>query len=340
VSRGLAAALLAALLLSGCDRLLDRQVERNLTRVNRSVLTSPDLLVVLCGTGSPLADATRAAACTAVIAGGTFLLVDVGPGSWEQVDLADLPAGELAGVLLTHFHSDHIGDLGEAITQSWIAGRSKPLEVYGPPGVGRVVAGIGEAYALDTGYRVKHHGEEFMPSQAAGAVAREIALPPEGSSDPVVVLERGGLRVTAFRVDHAPVSPAVGYRFDWRGRSVVVSGDTRKSASLIANARGADILVHEALQPKLTGRAAQVAQRIGQPRLAKLASDLPGYHTTPREAAEVAQQAGVKHLVLTHLVPGPNGVLGEHLFLDGAGEVFDGELTLGEDGMRWTLPAR
>jgi ribonuclease Z len=176
-----------------------------------------------------------------------------------------------------------------------------------------------------------------MPSQAAGAVAREIALPPEGSSDAVVVLERGGLRVTAFRVDHAPVSPAVGYRFDWRGRSVVVSGDTRKSASLVANARGADLLLHEALQPELTGRAAEIAQRIGQPRLAKLASDLPGYHTTPREAAEVAQEAGVKRLVLTHLVPGPNGALAERLFLDGAGQAFDGELTLGEDGMRFAL---
>jgi ribonuclease Z len=121
---------------------------------------------------------------------------------------------------------------------------------------------------------------------------------------------------------------------------VVVSGDTRKSASLEVNARGADLLVHEALQPELTRRAAEIAQRIGQARLAKLASDLPGYHTTPREAAEVAQRAGVKQLVLTHLVPGPNGVLAERLFLDGAGDVFDGELTLGEDGMRWALPGR
>jgi ribonuclease Z len=329
--------LLAALLLPACNRLLDRQVERNLTRANRDVLSSPELLVVLCGTGSPLADAARAAACTAVIAGGTFLLVDVGPGSWEQVDLANLPIGELHGVLLTHFHSDHIGDLGEAITQSWIAGRAQPLDVYGPPGVGRVVAGLREAYALDTGYRVTHHGEEFMPSQAASALAREIALPPEGSSEARLVLERDGLRVTAFRVDHAPVAPAVGYRFDWRGRSVVISGDTRKSASLVANARGADLLVHEALQPKLTERGAEIAQRIGLPRLAKLASDLPGYHTTPREAAEVAREAGARHLVLTHLVPGPSNALAERIFLDGAGEIFEGEITLGEDGMRFTL---
>jgi ribonuclease Z len=176
-----------------------------------------------------------------------------------------------------------------------------------------------------------------MPREAASAVAHEFALPPEGSSQAVSVLEQDGLRVTAFRVDHAPVAPAVGYRFDWRGRSVVISGDTRESASLVANARGADLLVHEALQPKLTGRAAGVARRLGLERMAKLAGDVSGYHTTPRQAAEVAREAGVKQLVLSHLVPAPNNALGRRLFLDGAGEGFPGEITLGEDGMRFAL---
>ena len=337
VPRRLVATLVAALALVGCDRLLDREIVRNLTRADASVLTSPDLQVVLCGTGSPLADATRAGPCTAVIAGGVFLLVDVGPGAWEQVDLANLPIAELDAVLLTHFHSDHLGDLGEAITQSWIAGRTRPLDVYGPPGVGRIVAGLREVYSFDVDYRVRHHGQDWMPRVAGSAVAHEFALPPEGSSEAVSVLEQSGLRVTAFRVDHTPVSPAVGYRFDWRGRSVVISGDTGKSASLVANARGADLLVHEALQPKLTERAAAVARRLGLERMAKLAGDVSTYHTTPREAAEIAREAGVKHLVLSHLVPGPTNALGRRLFLDGAGDLYEGEITLGEDGMRFAL---
>ena len=340
MSRRLAVLLASALAvgLVGCDRLIDRQIERTLTRVDTSVLTSPDLQVVLCGTGSPLPDPDRAAACTAVIAGGTFVLVDVGPGSWGQADLANLPLASLSAVLLTHFHSDHIGDLGEAITQSWIAGRTQPLAVYGPPGVERIVAGLAEAYAFDVDYRVAHHGDAFMPRAAAGAIAHRLALPPQGSSEAVPVFEQNGLRITAFRVDHAPVSEAVGYRFEYRGRSVVVSGDTRKSASLIANARGADLLIHEALQPKLTNRAADVARRLGRERVAKLASDIAGYHTSPREAAEAASEAGAKRLVLTHLVPAPTNALNQRLFLDGASEAFSGEITVGEDGMRFALP--
>ena len=321
----------------GCDRLVDRQIERNLKRVDTGTLTSPDLQVVLCGTGSPLPDPERASACTAVIAGGVFVLVDVGPGSWKQVDLANLPLDHLEAVLLTHFHSDHIGDLGEAITQSWIAGRTKPLDVYGPPGVDRIVEGLREVYSFDVEYRVRHHGEQWLPREAAGAVAKTIALPPEGSSEAVVVLEQAGLRITAFRVDHAPVSPAIGYRFDWRGRSVVVSGDTRKSASVVANAHGADLLVHEALQPALIERAALIARRLGFERLAKLAGDIPSYHTTPREAAEVARDAGVKRLVLTHLVPAPPNAIARRMFLAGSAGVFPGEITLGADGMRFAL---
>ena len=140
------ALLLCVLGCVGCDglldRLIDRRIRQNLGRVDRAMLTSPDLTVVLCGTGGPLADAERAGACTAVIAAGMVMLVDVGPGSWETLDLANVPTAALGAIFLTHFHSDHIGDLGEAATQSWIAGRREPLDVYGPVGAARVVDGF------------------------------------------------------------------------------------------------------------------------------------------------------------------------------------------------------
>src|SRR5262249_35168325 len=216
------AACVLACALAGCDRLADRQVEKALTRARADLLKSPDLRVVLGGTGTPLPDPARAGACTAVLAGGEFVLVDVGPGSWETVDLANLPTAGLSAILLTHFHSDHIGDLGEAVTQSWIAGRTSPLDVYGPPGVEQVVGGFAQAYALDAAARVTHHGEGHMPAAAGRAISHEVAMPDGDAA--ALVFDRNGLRVTMFRVDHAPVVPAVGYRFDFGGRSVVVSG--------------------------------------------------------------------------------------------------------------------
>ena len=155
--------LLASTPLTGCNRFVDAQVERNLTRAQTGLPDEPGLHVVLCGTGSPLADAARAGACTAVLAGGEFFLVDAGPGSWERVDLENLPLARLSGVLLTHFHSDHIGDLGEAMTGSWIAGRPRPLDIYGPAGTAQVVAGLQQLYAHDVDHRVAQQVRNSTP---------------------------------------------------------------------------------------------------------------------------------------------------------------------------------
>jgi ribonuclease Z len=203
---------LLALTAAGCDRLIERQVEEGIRR-DTALLDSPNMTVVLCGTGSPLPDPQRAGACTAVIAGGEVVMVDAGPGASETLDLTRIPTGRLSAVLLTHFHSDHIGDLGEAMTQSWIAGRDKPLDVYGPVGTKAVVDGFDAAYAQDAAHRTAHHDEQHMPRAAAPMVAHEIALG-DGPTADAVVFDRNGLTVTMFRVDHDPVRPAVGYRFD------------------------------------------------------------------------------------------------------------------------------
>ena len=170
--------------------------------------------------------------------------------SFRARRLFGLPLGALSGVLLTHYHSDHIADLGEVLLWSWIqAGgrRASPLPVYGPPGVAEVVGGFARAYALDAGYRTAHHGADRLPPGGARARAIPIKLPPsdepsgkpsDGDGDDdgetaggtAVVVDEGGLRITAFRVHHEPASPAYGYRVDYRGRSAVVSGDTVRCA--------------------------------------------------------------------------------------------------------------
>src|SRR5688572_9757413 len=182
------------------ERVMVQRIDQTLTRVDESWLTDGKLHVFLCGTGAALPDADRAGPCTAVLAGGEFILVDTGPASWRNLDLANLPVGKLSAILVTHFHSDHIGELGEAITQSWIAGRAKPLDVFGPPGVQEVVEGFQAAYAHDVGYRVAHHLPEFMP--AAGAQANPRSLPLPAGDEAVPVFERNGVKVSAFRVEH------------------------------------------------------------------------------------------------------------------------------------------
>jgi ribonuclease Z len=335
------ASVAALLVLSACDRLesslVDRAV-RAVAAVDRSAwLDDGELHVVLCGTGSPLPSAERAGPCTAVIAGGHFLLVDLGPGSNGVLGLLRLPRERIDGLLLTHFHSDHIAELGEVGMLSWALGREAPLPVYGPPGVAVVVEGFEAAYQLDSGYRIAHHGADLLPRRLRQLVPRPVSIPAEGAER--VVLDADGLRVTAFSVDHAPVAPAYGYRFDYRGRSVVVSGDTAKNANLIRQARGADLLIHEALAAHLIEVARDVNADLGRPRLARIMNDILSYHTTPVEAAEVASESGVRLLVLTHLVPPPDNRLVRRLFLRGVAEAWDGEVVVGEDGLHFRLPA-
>jgi ribonuclease Z len=230
----------------------DRLFELALSRLSGSSNAHFDdgaLRVLFCGTSSPLPHPTRAKACVAVFAGKKFWVVDTGPSSWNSAALARIDASAIGGVLLTHFHSDHIGELGEWNLQSWVAGRPGPLPVYGGPGVERVVAGFNEAYALDGGYRVAHHGAEFLHPEAGKMEAHPV--------EPGVVLDLDGLRITAFAVHHDPITPAYGYRFDYRGRSVVVSGDTTADPRLVAASRDADVLAHEELTPAMIAKIAR-----------------------------------------------------------------------------------
>jgi len=324
----------------GCDaitgRLIDQGAKLALRGNRTDLMDDGNLNVVTCGTGSPLAAAGRASACTAVLAGGHFFLVDVGPASVHNLGLWRMPLERLDGVLLTHFHSDHIGDLGETVTQSWIAGRKAPLPVYGPPGVDRVVAGFQEAYVLDRGYRVAHHDAANMPPEAGTLAARTLALP--SPDEAAVVFERDGLRVTAFRVDHTPVSPAYGYRFDFAGRSVVVSGDTKPTENLVRQSKGASILVAEALAAHIIERVSQGISEGGNARLGRMSHDILEYHTSPAQAVEMARDAGVEALVLTHLVPAPTNRVMEWFFLRGTEGLWSGEVILARDGMLISLP--
>lgn len=326
------------------DAILRRAIDRTIS-TNRDGLLAPDALrVVLCGTGNPLPDAGRAQACTAIFAGGGLYLVDTGPGAWRNLALWHIPAERLQAVMLTHYHSDHIGDLGEINLQTWARGRNHPLRVYGPPGVKQVVDGFAQAYALDEGYRVAHHGAALMPPEnwKMEPLAVRIDTPPGAppcAGGSAVVFRENGLTVTAFTVDHRPVVPAYGYRFDYRGRSVVISGDTKPCANLVNEARGADVLIHEAQSARMVNMIRRAAERHGDARAAQVLHDILSYHTTPVEAAREANQAGVQLLVFSHIGPPTPNFLARMEFMRGVSAVRSHGVLMGYDGMLLTMPA-
>ena len=332
-----AAALIASQISIVQDILVRKTIEGRLSEQHEALFEHDALRVLFCGTSSPAPDLRRAKACVAVFAAGRFWLVDVGPGSWNTLGVAGVDGSRVGAVLLTHFHSDHIGDLGEVNLQTSTAGRPSKLDVYGPPGVERVVEGFGQAYALDSEYRVLHHSPQFMSPELGEMSAVVVPIPKYGEG-PRIVIEGQGLRVTAFPVRHDPVKPAYGYRFDYLGRSVVVSGDTAKSPSLIEASKGVDVLIHEAMANHVVNVIGQTADELGRPRIARLMADIPDYHTSAVQAARIANETEAKLLVMYHLFPPPPNATAEKVYTRGVSEVRSDGWTLAQDGMVISLP--
>ena len=261
-----------------------------------------------------------------MLAGGHLFLVDVGAGANTNIRLGGLPMDRLKTVFLTHFHSDHIASIPDVNLDSWVAGRPEPLVIAGPEGVETVVDGLNLAYSLDRGYRTAHHGADLLPPENGVLSARTIT--------PGIVFDEDGVKVTAFPVEHPPIEPAFGYRFDFGGRSVVVSGDTNKTQSLIDAAKGADVLFHDAMAQGVIKMLQSAREQAGGDRLAKVLADIQDYHAPTGDIAVVAREAGVGQLVLYHLVPAiPNPMITGQ-FLQGMPE----GTVLAADGLLFELP--
>jgi ribonuclease Z len=299
---------------------------------------APGLAVGVCGAGGPMPDPIRSGPCLVITAGENLLLVDAGTNGPRNLNRMQLPIGDVDAVLLTHFHSDHIDGLGELGTLRWVsAANTQPLPVIAPRGVEPVVDGFNLAYAKDARYRAAHHGVSVAPLSGNGLTARPFDVPEAGNS--TVVWDQDGLRVIAFQVNHEPVKPAVGYRFDYGGRSVVVSGDTARSENLELFSRDVDLLLHDALSPELVGILHRAAGETGNAVLEKITLDIPDYHASPTDAAASAAAVAAEQLVLYHIVP-PLVLPGmDKVFLDGVADIYSGKVSLAQDGMLFSLPA-
>lgn len=324
--------LLMVISLTSCGSMMESRVSERFKKGQEKqaeLLSGEKMHVFLLGAGGPLPNETRETSGVAVLAGGEFILVDVGPGIVKNMNLSNLPTGKISALFLTHFHSDHISDMGELDFQTWAQGRDRKLDVFGPEGVKQVVTGYNMAYRLDAKYRTAHHTEEWMPSQNSGMIPHTLTIP--DPAEAVLFFDRNGLKAWVFMVDHSPAEPAVGYRFEYRGNVVVISGDTVKTPTLSKFARNADLFFCEALHKEMVMTISRVAKEMNNPLLSRQMRDVTDYHMTPVEAAEVAREAGVKKLVFVHVVPPIESYFAKRMYLAGTNDVFDGEIILGED---------
>lgn len=315
--------------LSGCDALRTRYLQWMLKdRTDHSLVTDKEAFrVILCGTGTPQGNSPRGQPCTLIAAGGMLFLFDAGEGSSKKLESLNVPIDKVSRVFITHWHSDHFNGLGGLVNHGWVWGRKVPVQVYGPPGVERVAEGLAMAYRDDVAVRHAH----FVPEPGNARIQpHKVELP--AGQDVVRVFDEGGVTIDAHRVAHEPVEPAYGYVVKFKNKKVFVSGDTRVSDVYLPAMKDADLVVHEAVNSVLVKQAALTFAQMGDAFRATLAEHVIGYHSETIELARMASKAGVKHLVLTHLIPAPDGVIARRLFVDGMSREFQGTLTLGEDG--------
>jgi ribonuclease Z len=276
--------------------------------------------IVFLGTGCPVVSTERYGPAQLILAEGTRLLVDCGSGVTQRLVAAGTPGRDLDALLLTHLHSDHLVDLYQLVVSSWHQGRDRPLAVYGPPGTRRYVEGLLALWEPELSLRIAH---EKRPSiDALKVEVTEIAA---GQT-----LAFGGLAVEVVEVDHKPVRHAFGFVFRAGGCTLALSGDTRRSAALIAAARGADLLVHEVF----VHREMPVVPGV---RSAETVANVAGYHTLSSEVGKIAAEANVKALALTHFVP---PAADRAALLAEVAADFGGPLVLAEDLLRIDLAAR
>lgn len=248
--------------------------------------------VTMLGTGTPLPVPGQYGPSTLIEAGGRAFLFDCGRGCGIRLAQARRPLfNSIDGVFLSHLHSDHIVGLPDLWLNGWTQGRSKPLAIWGPAGTRHLIAGLRSAFAFDIHMR----GEvEQVPSSMAGLGTEIVEIAGDG-----VIFESDGVTITAFEVDHAAIKPAFGFRIDFGGRSVVLSGDTRPAPNLLRYGTGVDVFVLDVISPMMI-------ETIRARRTPREAAIIIGHHTTAGQAAELFGQIKPRLAVYSHTLNRPD----------------------------------
>jgi ribonuclease Z len=267
--------------------------------------------VTLLGTGSPPPVMERFGPSILVEAGEQKFLFDAGRGALLRLTQTNVKYKDIQGIFFTHLHSDHVVGFPDLWLTGWLTSqRIVPLQVWGPKGTKTMMSNLEKAFEFDIKARISDN-----TGVPAGVVIKAVDI------EESVVFEKNGVKITAFEVDHERVKPAFGYRIDYSGRSVVLSGDTRFSENLIRYSKGVDLLIHEVVSP-------EVLTRMKFP--ATLAKTIIGYHTTPEQAGELFSLVKPKMAIFSHIIQ-PNAT--EQDIIPPTRKTYTGAVELGEDLM-------
>ena len=283
-----------------------------------SAVTTRTRVIILASGGGPRPRKDRGATAHAVIVDGVLYVVDCGNGVARQLVQAGVPLPTLRHVFVTHHHSEHNADYGNLLWLAWASGLRTRVDTWGPPPLEKMTRLFFEMNAYDIDTRI---ADEGRPPLVPLVHVHELT-----QAGPVMQDER--VKVTAALVDHPPVVPAFAFRFDGPDRSIVFSGDTNKSDNLIRLARGADVLIHETLWVPAVDRL--VARN---PHAATLKKHIIDSHTAVEDVGRVAAAAGVKRLVLSHLVPADDPTITDDMWIGAARPHFKGDIVVARDGM-------
>jgi ribonuclease BN (tRNA processing enzyme) len=273
--------------------------------------------LILLGTGGgPRPRKASSASAQVIVTNNTAYVIDCGDGVARQLVSAGVPLTIVRHIFITHQHSDHNADYGNLIWLAWAAGLSSRVDTWGPPPLENMTKLFFEMNAYDIDTRISNEGRVPLVPLVHVHELRDTGP----------VMSDGNVKVTAALVDHPPVVPALGYRFDARDRSIVISGDTAPSDNLVRLARGADVLVHSAMYP---GAIDRLVGRV--PNAAMLKESILSHQTSAEDAGRIAQAAGVKTLVLSHLVPADDPEVTDQMWIRAAESQFHGKVIVGHD---------
>lgn len=276
----------------------------------------PTRLILLGTGGGPRPRKASAGSAQVIVSNDAAYVVDCGDGVARQLAVAGVPLATLRHIFITHQHSDHNADYGNLMWLAWTAGLRTRVDAWGPPPLDRMTKLFFEMNEYDIAARISNEGRiPLVP------LVHVHELRGEGG-----VMADDNLRVSAALVQHPPTVPAFAYRFDARDRSIVISGDTSPSRNVVKLARDADVLVHSVMYPSAVPR---LVARV--PNAAALEKSILAHQTSAEDAGRIAQEAGVKTLVLSHLVPPDDPEITEAMWLDAAGRHFRGTVILGRD---------